>query len=252
MTIRVLVADDEPPARARVRAMLQNRPGYRIVGEAGDGAAAVDVVVREAPDLIFLDVTMPQLDGFEVIDALEATGGVVPTIVFVTAFDEFALRAFEVGAIDYLLKPFDQDRFDRALARVAARGPSAAALPEALRSFLEGLGARRAFPARFLVRTGRRMQFVRVEELDWIDGRGNYLRLHVGGRTHLVRETMQGMEEKLDPAAFVRVHRSVIVRIDRIGSVEPYRRGDFLITMRDGACVRSSAAYKHRLRDLLR
>jgi len=252
MTTRVLVADDEPPARARVRAMLQDRPGYRIVGEAGDGAAAVDLVVREAPDLVFLDVTMPQLDGFEVIAALEATGGVVPTIVFVTAFDEFALHAFEVGAIDYLLKPFDQERFDRALARVAARGSSAAALPEALRRFLAGLGPRRAFPTRFLVRTGRRMHFVRVEDLDWIDGRGNYLRLHVAGRTHLVRDTMQGMEAKLDPTAFVRVHRSAIVKIDRIGSVEPYRHGDFLITMRDGACVRSSAAYKDRLRELLR
>jgi two-component system LytT family response regulator len=252
VTVRVLIADDEPPARLRVRSLLAKHPDYLVVGEAGDGAEAVDVLLAEGPDLIFLDIMMPELDGFEVIEAVAASGGPAPAIVFVTASEAFARQAFDVGAIDYLLKPFDQDRLDRALARVGERLRKAEpGLSDSLRTLLAGLGARPVYPARFLVRTGRRMHFVRVADVDWIDARGNYARLHVAGRTHLVRETMHALEAKLDPAIFIRVHRSAIVNVDRIGAVEPYRNGEFTITMRDGGWVRSSASYNERVRRLL-
>jgi two-component system LytT family response regulator len=259
--LRVLICDDEPPARARVRAMLVGHADCDVIGEAGDGATAVNIMVREHPDIVFLDIKMPELDGFEVIDALRAQDGAEPAIVFVTAYDKFALKAFEVGALDYLLKPFDQERFDRALRtasdRVAIRRMRAAeGTPDTadapVETFLRSMASPRVFPVRFLVRRGRQMQFVRAETIDWLDAQGNYVRLHIGGRSHLLRDTMTGMEAKLDPNEFVRVHRSAIVNIDRIAQIEPHLHGEFVLVMRDNTRLTTSAAHSEKLRGLLR
>jgi two-component system LytT family response regulator len=255
--VRIVVADDEPLARERVRAMLDGRPGYTIVGEAGDGAEAVDLILREHPDLVFLDVRMPELDGFEVLAALDAEPETpVPAIVFVTAFSDFAVKAFEVRALDYLLKPFDRERFDRALENASARRNTTPvgeepAIGAELRAFLETLREQHRRPRRFLVRSGSRMHFVRADEIDWADAAGNYVRVHAGGRTHFVRDTMKAFEAKLDPARFVRVHRSALVNIDRVAQIEPYAHGEYVLTLRDGTKLTSSRAHGGRLRALL-
>ncbi|HVT39346.1 MAG TPA: LytTR family DNA-binding domain-containing protein [Gemmatimonadaceae bacterium] len=253
MSPRVLIADDEPPARSRVRTMLAGRADYEVIAEVGDGAEAVDVMLRDQPDLVFLDIKMPELDGFEVLQALETAEGVIPAIVFVTAFDAFAVKAFEVGALDYLLKPFDQARFDRALRnaaeRVAARRPG---IDVALEQLLRTVTPSQEFPVRFLVRHGKRMLFVRAEEIDWLDAQANYVRLHVAGRAHLLRDTMTAMDGKLDPEVFVRVHRSAIVNVDRIAQIEPHVHGELVITMKDGARLTTSATHSAKLRRLLR
>jgi two-component system LytT family response regulator len=259
--LRIVVADDEPLARQRVRSMLAGRPGCEVVGEATNGAEAVALIVRERPDVVFLDIKMPELDGFEVIAALEATAGAVPAVVFVTAFGDYAVKAFDVRALDYLLKPFDRARFDRALESALARSRErseggagagfAAGVPPELREALSALGERRRYPARFLVRSGSRMYFVRADEIEWADAAGNYVRLHAGGRTHLVRQTMTAFESQLDPDRFVRVHRSALVNVDRIAQIEPYVHGEYVITMRDGTRLTSSRAHGGRLRALL-
>ncbi len=259
MMLRVLIADDEPPARARLRAMLASHANCTIVGEAEDGASTVELLVAQAPDVVFLDIKMPELNGFEVIDALGAMDAPHPAVVFVTAYDEYAIKAFEVGALDYLLKPFDQARFDKALASASDRvalqrlrteagsGTVDSALAQALRSLSSGTPR----PSRFPVRRGRQMQFVRVEDIDWLEADGNYVSLHVQGRVYLLRETMTAMETKLDPAVFVRVHRSAIVNIDRVASIEPHTHGEFALTMCDRSRLTTSAAHSARLRTLL-
>ena len=267
--LRIVVADDEPLARQRVRSMLAGRAEYTVVGEATNGAEAVELIVRERPDLVFLDVKMPELDGFEVIAALEEArfAGAPddsatqprhpsPAIVFVTAFSDYAVKAFEVRALDYLLKPFDRARFDRVLDTARARASERGARPPSdmsaeLKEALAGLSDHRRYPARFLLRTGSRMYFVRANDIEWADAAANYVRLHVDGRAHLIRRTMTALERELDPERFVRVHRSAIVNVDRVSQVEPHVHGEYVITMRDGARLTSSRAHGARLRALL-
>ncbi|SRR5579883_398234 len=253
---RVLIADDEPLARERVRMMLERRPGYAIVAECGDGPATVEAIIAHEPEIVFLDIRMPGLDGFEVLAALDAAR-VPPAVVFVTAFEAHALQAFEVSAVDYLLKPFDAARFDQALGRAAARLTSATgaatgnALDPALRAFLETLRSEREYPERFLVRGPTHLYFVRAQDVEWVDAQGNYVRLHAGGRAHFVRDTMKSFTAKLHPDRFIRVHRSIIVHIDHIQRLEPHGHGEYVITLRDGTRVTSSRAHGERLRALL-
>jgi two-component system LytT family response regulator len=249
-TRRVIIADDEPLARERLRMLLAGRKGYEIVAECEDGAQAVDSIVDARPDLVFLDVNMPALDGLEVAEALGEAG---PAVVFVTAFHEFAVRAFEVSAVDYLLKPVDRERFEQALARIETRLAADAplTLEPAVRELLEALRADRAYPKRFLVRSTRGHYFVRADEIDWVDAQENYVRLHASGRAHLVRDTMTALEGKLNPDTFVRVHRSAIVNIDRVERIEPHARGEYLITLCDGTRLTSSRAHGERVRELL-
>lgn len=255
MTHRVLIADDEPLARERLRMLLAERPELEIVGEAEDGAAAVEAILRERPELIFLDIRMPELDGIEVARALAAEaeeGAPPPVIVFVTAYDEYALRAFEVNARDYLTKPVDRERLGEALDRALAQR-SSPALDPSLVAFLESLRRERAFPVRFLVRDARGgLYFVRADDVEWVEAEENYVRLHAAGRSHLVRDTMTAFRAKLDPARFVRVHRSAIVNVDRIARVEPYARGEYTLTLADGTKITSSRAHSDDLRRLLR
>jgi len=260
---RIVIADDEPLARQRIRSMLADRGDVEIVGEAGDGAEAVDLILRDRPDVVFLDVKMPELAVFEAIaplDALvEAEGErrALPAIIFVTAFGEFAVKAFEVRALDYLLKPFDRARLDRALenasARRAARAGDAGAslLAPELRDLLAMLRSEGRRDERFLIRSGHRMYFVQANDVEWADAAGNYVRLHANGRAHLYRDTMKALELRLDARRFVRIHRSAIVNIDRVTQIEPYVHGEYVVTMRDGTRLTSSRAHSAGLRALL-
>ena len=257
---RVVIADDEPLARQRIRSFLADRGDVIIAGEARNGAEAVDVVLREKPDVVFLDVKMPELDGFEVIAALEGIRAhdaiaATPAIVFVTAFGEFAVKAFEVRALDYLLKPFDRQRLDRALESATARRASLTAakgdgVDPQLRELLAMLRSGRP-NERFLIRNGPRMYFVKATDVEWADAAGNYVRLHANGRAHLYRDTMKGVASRLDPGRFIRIHRSAIVNIDRVMQIEPYVHGEYIVTMRDGTRLTSSKAHSTGLRALL-
>jgi two-component system LytT family response regulator len=249
--VRTAIADDEPLARERIASMLEPHDNYEIVAQCKDGAEAVAAMREERLDLVFLDVRMPELDGFQVLDALG--GGPGPAIIFVTAFEDYALRAFEVSALDYLLKPFDRARFERTLSRFEeqfARGNLG--ISEELRHFLTTLGAgAEPYAARFPIKSSGDIYFVRAEEIDWIDAAGNYTALHVAGRKHLIRETMKSIESKLDPRKFVRVHRSAIINIDRLRKLQPYFHGEYVVTLQDGTTLTSSRGYSDRLRALL-
>jgi two-component system, LytTR family, response regulator len=248
--IRALVVDDEPLPRERIRTLLADQPSVEVIGECGDGAEAVRLIIELKPDLVFLDIQMPELDGFEVLESLDA--GHLPSVIFVTAFDEYAVRAFEVSAIDYLLKPIDPARFAQALARVSGRLTGTPGDTRDLQAFLHRWRAERGYASRFVVRSGGKLTFVRAQEVDWIDAAGNYVRLHSAGRQHLVRETMKSVEARLDPEVFVRVHRSAIVNIDRVVSLEPYFHGEYVVIMRDGTKLTSSRSHSGRLRALIR
>jgi two-component system, LytTR family, response regulator len=258
---RVLVVDDEELARERMRQLLARHEGYAIVAECADGDGALDAVERERPDLVFLDISMPGRSGVEVAQELVERAD-APAVVFVTAHDEFALQAFEVSALDYLVKPVDRERFDQMLARVERRLPSATtgglAAPasrdaaDELRALVEELRAGAGAPRRFVVRSPRGHYFVRAEDVESATAEGNYVALRAGERVHLVRETMRSFEAKVDPARFVRIHRSTIVAIDRIARIEPLGHGEYRVTMQSGARFESSRAYSGRFHALLR
>lgn len=249
---RVGIADDEPLARERIRSLLAGRPEYEIVAECSDGAEAALAIQNHSLDVLFLDVQMPDLDGFQAIDA---AGDVeMPAIVFVTAFHDYAIRAFEVRALDYLLKPFDRARFEETLTRVSERlaDRGATALSPDLSKLLRELAASHGgYQSRFAVRSRGEIYFVRAEDIDWIDAEGNYVALHAGGRTHLVRETIKSVEARLDPSKFVRVHRSAIINVDRLKKLQPYFHGEYVVTLHDGTTLTSSRTYSERLRALV-
>jgi len=252
MTLRTVVVDDEALPRQRVADLVRGDKRLLLVGEADDGRAALDVIVDQRPDLVFLDIQMPELDGFQVIAALD--DDVLPAIVFVTAYDAYAIRAFEVDAIDYLLKPVNTERFDAAVTRVVNRLRDARPGSDAaVRTLASKASETRGAPlVRFVARRGTKHYFIRTGDIDWIEADGNYLRLWTGDRSHLVRETMKGAEERLDPATFVRIHRSTIVAIDRIDSIQAQDNGDYLVTMQSGARLATSRGYADRIRGLLR
>lgn len=248
MTIRTIVVDDEPLARQAVRELVAAHPALTLVAEAGDGREALDAIVEHRPDVVFLDIQMPELDGFQVVSAL--ADDALPAFVFVTAYDAFAIKAFEVDAIDYLLKPVTPERFAAAVERVRTRLGSAKE-DARVRSIAAAARDQRGPITRFVARRGQKHYFVRVADVDWIEAEGNYLRLVTGDATHLVRETMKDVEARLDPAQFVRVHRSAIVALDRIRSIEAKEHGDYVITMASGARIESSRGYSERVRGLL-
>lgn len=244
--IRALIVDDEPLARERIRDLLERDPEVVVAAECRDGQEAIAAIREHSPDLVFLDVQMPEKSGFDVI----AEVGVerLPVIVFVTAHDDYALRAFEVAALDYLLKPFDADRFaktlDRAKAQIRSRQPDE--FQERVLSLMEGLRAPRGLE-RLIVKTGGQLVFLKTEEVDWIQAEGNYVRLHVGAASHLVRETIQGLEASLDPARFMRIHRSTIVNLDRVREIQPLVHGEYRVVLTDGTKLTLSRGYRDRL-----
>lgn len=245
--IRTVVVDDEPLARDKLRAFLARHPTLELVGEAGDGLEAVAVLDATRPDLVLLDIQMPELDGFEVLAALDQDP--LPHVVFVTAFDHYAVRAFEQGALDYLLKPVAPDRFDRAMERAQAqlRDHGGEALARRLTQVLESVAPGRPRIERFLVKEQGRTRFVPVVDVEWIEAAGNYLKLHVKGTTHLVRGTMKEVEGRLDPARFGRIHRTTIVQLDRIHFLEPWSHGDQVVVLDTGARLTLSRRFRDRL-----
>jgi two-component system LytT family response regulator len=249
--IRAVIVDDEPAARERVRLLLAEHPDVEVVAECEHGLAAVEAIEELRPDLVFLDVHMPGMDGFGVLDAVGP--GSVPAVVFVTAHDRHAVRAFDAHALDYLLKPLGRDRFRLAMDRVRAAlgAQSERELERRLAKLLEEMNTRPRYPSRLTVRSGTRISFVGVDEIDWIEAEANYARLHSGERTFLVRETMSGLEEKLDPARFVRIHRSTIVRVDRIREVEANAQGDYVVVLHDDTRLTSSRGYRRKLVELM-
>ena len=248
MTVRTLVVDDEAPARRRIRRLLADEPGVTVVGECGDGESAVTMIAAERPDLVFLDVQMPERDGFEVVTAIPPAS--LPAILFVTAYDRYALRAFEVHAVDYLLKPFTGERFRTALGRARERIASRTQDP-ALASFASSLRNRPSYLSRVTVRSGARTVFVELAAVDWLEAADNYVRLHVKQREYLVRETLAALEAQLDPDRFVRIHRSAIVQVDRIAETRPTSHGDAEVLLRDGRRLAASRTWRDRLQRLV-
>jgi len=244
VTVRALVVDDEAPARRRLRAQLAAMPEVEVVGEAGDGPAAVESIRRLAPDVVFLDVQMPGMTGFEVIEAVGAEA--MPAVVFVTAYDEFAVEAFEVEAVDYLLKPFKEDRLRRALLRATSRRERKD-VPEALERVLARLKPSGGHLRRLVVRSAERVVFVDLKDVLRLSAEGNYVKVHTPSGVHLVRETLASLEARLDPERFARVHRSEIVAIDAIKEVQPHFHGDAIVVLKDGQAVRLSRRYQDRL-----
>jgi two-component system LytT family response regulator len=249
--ISVLVVDDEPPARQRICSLIAGQPDFAVVGECGNGRDAVAGIADLQPDLVFLDVQMPELDGFGVVEEIGA--GAMPMVVFATAYDEFALRAFEAHAIDYLLKPFDEERFVRALdrARVHLRGSRSTGEQERLAALLREVSGQGKRLDRIPVRVGARTRFVELDDVDYMEADDNYVRLHVGERSYLIRETMGALEARLDPARFLRVHRSLIVNVERIQEVESVFAGEYVLFLRNGARLTSARTYRARLQSVL-
>jgi two-component system LytT family response regulator len=250
-TFRVLIVDDEPLARRRIRRLLRGMPDVSVVGEAADGRAALGAIAAEKPDLVFLDVQMPGSDGFDVIQAVKPDR--MPLVVFVTAYDKYALRAFDVHALDYLLKPFDRDRFQRALQRVREQmeGQQTGDLGRRLLALVQDLKPDQQRLDRLVVKSGGRVFFLRTEEIDWIEAAGNYVRLHLGTDSHLFRETMNALEAKLDVNRFFRIHRSRIVNIERIQELQPWFNGEYAVILRDGTRLTLSRGYREKLQERL-
>ena len=247
--IRTLVVDDEPIARERVLSLLQNEPDVEVIGECGDGQQAIASIQQHAPDLVFLDVQMPGCDGFGVIDAVGVDK--MPAVIFITAYDEYALRAFEVRALDYLLKPFGRDRFRETLkhARASLERRRAGDLGRRLLALVNDIKPEPARLERLVVKSGGRVFFLRTDEIDWIEAAGNYVRLHLGQEAHLFRETMNRMEARLDTRRFARIHRSRIVNTERIKELQPWFNGEHVIILRDGTRLTLSRGYKDRLQE---
>lgn len=244
MIVRTLVVDDEAPARRRIRRLLAAEAGVAVVGECGDGASAVSLIETLRPDLVFLDVQMPERDGFEVVKAIPPAK--LPAILFVTAYDQYALRAFDVHAVDYLLKPFSGERFRTALAR--ARDRIARRMQDAgLTTLAATLRNRPDYLSRLLVRTGGRMVFVELAAVDWLEAADNYVRLHVRQREYLARETLASLEARLDPERFVRIHRSAIVQVDRIAETRPTSHGDAEVVLCDGTKLTATRTFREVL-----
>ncbi len=251
MTIRAVIVDDEPLARRRIRSLLVEAEDVEVIAECANGKEAIQAIEESPPDLLFLDIQMPELDGFDVLQAIGV--GHVAVVIFVTAYDQFALRAFEAHALDYLLKPFDDERFEAALerARERIRQQQGGDLDRRLRALLEEVRGDRGYLQRLVVPSGRRSVFIRTEEIDWIEAERNYVRLHVGGRSYLLRENLSHIEAALDPAKFCRIHRSTIVNIDRIQAVESLFQGEYLVVLHDGTKLTSGRSYRRSLHALL-
>src|SRR5262245_23758152 len=241
--IRTLVVDDEPIARARVVALLRNEADIEVVGECSSGRQAISAIETMSPDLLFLDIQMPEGDGLDLARTIQAQGA--PAVVFVTAYDDYALKAFEVHALDYLLKPFSAERFRSALGHAREHVSHRRKGSEAPKPALPD--RRNARPNRLMIKSGGRIHFVRMADIDWCEAQGNYVRVHVGPQEHLVRDTMSHLESELDPQQFVRIHRSTIVNVDRIQEMQSSFNGEYVVLLRTGTRLTLSRGYREIL-----
>jgi two-component system LytT family response regulator len=255
--IKVIVVDDEPIARRNLEALLRGDPDVEIIGLCAGGAEAVKLIRKTAPDLLFLDIQMPEIDGFAVLKRIGAT--TIPAIVFVTAHDQYALSAFEAQALDYLLKPFSDERFATVLerAKLQIRQQDAADLNRKLHALLsehksQTVSSAPAAPAsRFLIKEASRVFFVKAEEIDWVEAADYYVNLHVGSKSHLLRETMAEMENSLDPEMFLRIHRSAIINVRQVKEVQTRPGGEYVAVMRNGTHLKLSRGRREQLESLL-
>lgn len=255
--VRTLIVDDEPLGRQRIRNLLEQEPDMTLVGECANGKEAIDAIQKQKPDLVFLDVQMPLLDGFEVVSTIGEAH--MPVTIFVTAYDQYALQAFEVHALDYLLKPFDRERFQKALqrARLQLQRENLDTLSHRLRALLNDYEGKPTaakesdFLKRMTVKSAGQVFFITVDEIDWIEAAGNYAGLHIKDKMHLIRDTMNDLEARLDPACFLRIHRSTIVNRDRIRSLQPLYNGEYTLTLQDGTALQSSRSYRKHVQSLL-
>ena len=248
--MRVLIVDDEPYARKRLRRFLQDEPQTEVVGECASGPDAVDAIEKHEPDLVFLDIQMPGMSGFDLIEAVGPAN--MPPVVFVTAYDQFALQAFEAHALGYVLKPIDRRRFREVFqhAQLYLQAGQAKELNERLTDLLKRLGGSK-YCSRLAVRLTGRIFFVPVKDIDWIEASGNYVELHVGAEKYLLRCPLHVLEEKIDPEQFVRMHRSGIVNVDRVKEIQPYFQGTHVVILKTGVKIIASRDGMQRLQRML-
>lgn len=267
--IRALIVDDESLAREALLVMLDDDPEIEVIAECRNGREAVKVIREQSPDVVFLDIQMPEMDGFQVVEEVGAMR--MPVTIFVTAYDKHALRAFEAHALDYLLKPFDHDRFNTALqrAKTFVRQQKLGEISESLLAMLQDMKLKTAESStdadnrnseraahkepidRVVIKSGGRIYFLKIEEIDWVEGAGDNLSLHSGSQTHLIRETMGNFHAKLNPQKFLRIHRSTIVNIERIKDIQPLFKGEYIITLTSGVRLKASRGYRRELQALL-
>jgi two-component system LytT family response regulator len=254
--IRVIIVDDEPLAREGVRLLLEKDSAFRVIGECQNGRDAVSTIVNEEPDLVFLDVQMPELDGFGVLRALPRDR--LPLVVFVTAFDQYALPAFDAHALDYLVKPIDPARFRDSLVRIkqTVRDRRAGEMTGRLTDLLQDITASGQTPPgpatdRMAIKDGERIYFVRTHDIDWIEAADNYANLHTGQTTHLMRATLSSLEERLDPKRFVRIHRSTIVNVDKVAELRQHFQGEYIVLLQNGTRLKLSRSHREKLAALL-
>jgi two-component system LytT family response regulator len=249
--LRTLIVDDEPLARERLASLLSAEPDVQIVGQCRDGEEAITAIEDHSPNLVFLDVQMPQMSGFDVIEAVGSER--MPLVIFVTAYDQHALKAFQVRALDYLLKPFDRERFTDALqrARKQIERDETGDLGRRLMALVKDLRKDQPRAERLVVKSGGRLFFLRADEIDWVEAAGNYVRLHVGNTPHLLRETMNAIENRLDPEKFFRIHRCRIVNMERIQELQPWLNGEYSVVLRTGTRLTLSRGYREKLQERL-
>jgi two-component system LytT family response regulator len=249
--LRALVVDDEPLARAHLRALLEERGDMDVVGECGDGRTAIERIRAVSPDLVLLDIQMPELDGLQVVESIGVDD--MPPVVFVTAYDEHALAAFDVHAFDYILKPVIRSRFTRAIDRVVAliRSQEQEIRGEPLSRLVEALRADRQPIDRLAIKLDGRVMFVRIGEIDWVEAADDVVRVHAGKAVHVHRSTLTHLEERLPSSKFLRIHRSTLVNIDRIREIQPWFQGDWVLVMQDGARLQSGKSYRGKVRELI-
>jgi two-component system LytT family response regulator len=249
--IRTLIVDDEPLARRKIRRMLARDPEVEILDDCANGREAIAAISTHNPDLVFLDVQMPEIDGFDVLESIPPAG--MPFVIFVTAYDQYALRAFEVSAVDYLVKPFDRRRFEKALQRAKSRLATerGSDVNQQTLALLEELKARSSHIERLVIKAGGRAFFLKTDEIDWIEAEGKYVRLHVGKESYLLREAIGSMEGQLDPKKFPRIHRSTIVNIERVRELQPWFHNEYRVILKDGTELMLSRSCRKRLGELL-
>jgi len=251
MKIRALIVDDESLARKRVSHLLGEDPDVEVLAECKNGREAVEQILEKRPDLVFLDIQMPELNGFEVLETVGREN--LPAVIFITAYDQYALKAFEFHAIDYLLKPFTDDRFWQSLewTKEALRQDNARILNSRIHALLDQLQEKERYIKRFLIKMGGRIRLVPTADIDWIEASGYYACLHIGKETALLRQTMNNLAERLDPEQFVRIHRSTIIQVKTIKEIHPWFHREFVVILKDGTKLNISKSYQKKVFDVL-
>ena len=249
--VRTLIVDDEPLARSHLRALLVDDPDIVVTGESGDGRAAVQAIRAESPDLVLLDVQMPELDGFEVVREVGVDR--IPAVIFITAYDEHALRAFEAHALDYLMKPVNRDAFARSIARAKAhvRRASGGDMRAPLQQLLAFVQGQRPSAERIAVKVDGTVHFLRVDEIEWADVDGDHVRLHARRKVYQHREPLSHLEQRLPGGKFLRIHRSALVNVDHVREIQPWFQGDFVVILADGTRLTSGRSYREKVREFV-